>query len=174
MVIALQDHERALIRAWARCRTYANQDRNNIPDYDTRRFYLNEYQNNVLGIAGELGVVKALGLNPFDENVWLPFVMPERYSELKQPDIAGKYEVRSIRKPDNPLCVRTKDVKAGATLVLTYIPHSLETGWEPEVHIKGCIDAQEAWDLGTVPTYSSGDSRVVPQDLLQPLAGVIN
>jgi hypothetical protein len=164
----LEEHERALVRAWARCRTYANQDRNNIPDYDTKRFYLTEYENNILGIAGELGVVKALGLSPFDESIWLPFVTEDRYDELKQPDVAGKYEVRSIRKPDNPLAVRTKDVRAGATLVLTYIPHSKYTGWKSEVHIKGLLEAELAWELGTVPEWSvAGDSRIVPQELLK-------
>lgn len=169
IIVPLEKEEVEQVRAWAVQRTEENKGHSDIPEYDHRRFYLTPLQNNILGLAAEVAVCKFLGLDYMDQDVYLGFVPRERYAELKQPDIAGRYEVRSVRKPDNPLAIRTKDVKAKAIVVHTYVPHSLKTGWEKKVHINGWVSAEAGWTFGTEPSWGKGDSRVIPvRSLLDP------
>lgn len=179
VTVTLSNEHMRMARSLGLLRSNENEGTNDIPDYDKERFNLTSLQNNCLAIMGEMAALKYLG---FDEEVlenqrteiWAGYVPKGEYHLLKQPDIAGKFEVRTCRKRSNPVPVRWKDVQAKAIILHVYVDFDWDkTGTKViptgEVDILGWADAEEDWKTGKVPGYSMGDTRIVERRSLDTL-----
>lgn len=174
MIITLTEAEIELAKDYANKRIEFNKKAGNrdIADYDPKRFNLSSLQNNFMAILGEIGLCKLLDLDYTDPEVYCGY--SENYADFKKPDVVGVFEMRRLNKPTNPLAVRTKDVKAKAIIVIGHTPYEQlppEKEGVPgkivnygEVHFKGWMPAQEAWNAGKkAPWSDKGDSRIVEQ-----------
>lgn len=145
-------------------RTKANKNKQDIADYDHRRFHLTSLQANVLGVAAEAAWFKHLGGDVVDHSLddWAHYVPndhPEYVRLLSRQDLFNTYEVRRADRIGNPIPVRRKDnnivlqayvsyVSAGNSLLLSEV---ILTGW--------C----NVTDEGSTPAWSNTAKVVTPR-----------
>ena len=131
-------------------------------------------QSDALGIMAEVAACELLGYDYNDNTVYVPFAKKlngKLPPECKQPDIAGKFEIRRIESIGNPLVVQNKDVEAGAIVIAAYVHHKDENGKVKStsglVTFVGwyyAVDATKRW------MYWSGGAYRIPQHKLHPMS----
>jgi len=118
---------------------------------------IRELDNHILGALGELAVARMLG-------VWWPGTNAEW--EGGAPDLCARIEVRTCRKPDGALYVRTDDNPA-------YLFVLVDGSALPVMRVVGAIEGQAAqrdewWKPGK---GWASDAWEVPQSALTPPPG---
>jgi hypothetical protein len=143
-----------------RARDLYNRNRGDAHYYDPARMEDN-IRASIAACAGEMAVAKLLNLY-WDGSAW---PLEEHEKHALAPDIRPDIEVRRIRRPDNDLVIRRKDVEQERDVFLTYP----EGDRFQHVNVIGFIAAAVGWKYGTVPPWDTrGTSRTVPQSYLSP------
>lgn len=131
-------------------------------------------QSDALGVMGEIAACKLLGYDYQDESVYVPFAKKVNGylpASCKQPDIAGKFEIRRIESIGNRLVIQTKDIEAGAICIAAYVHHKDENGKVVSssglVTFRGWYYAEDA--AKRTWYYENGAYRI-PQRKLHPMA----
>jgi len=159
-IVNFTAEEKEFCKDFGIARWTENRGSRDIASYDPRRFNLTSKQSNVLAVLAEYSVVKYLGLDHTDEKVWVPYVPRAEYHKIKEPDILGFIEVRRCNKPGNPMPIRTKDVEKEAAVVSVAIPYIVTDTGAVDLDgdlaiIRGWHWAVEAWEIGSIPSWSS-------------------
>lgn len=188
ITVELTIEERNFVGQVGLLRSEANKHKNNIADYDTKRFNLTGLQANRLGVFAEAVAFKALGGNVLDHSLeeWAHFVPndhPNYYSLIKeQADLFGEVEVRRANRLGNPIPIRSKDRLNANYVIQVHVPYTQDkrNDSNPEPLIYVGLQAQvTGWakttDTGTVPSWAYNNSTqvVTPRDMSTfPLLGV--
>lgn len=139
-LITLTPDELAKAKAVGDGRNAANRGVADKPYYDRDKMEDDETAS-FAAAAGECAVAKAFGV------AWHAGVWPaaEHWRHAEEPDCGERIEVKRVRKPDNGLVVREKDVALNRFVVLAYpLP---EAGYGV-VDVIGWIAATDGWAIG--------------------------
>lgn len=156
--------EMAFIRNAGNSRTDANKHKQDIADYDHKRFDLTSRQANVLGVAAEAAWFKHLGGDILDHSLedWAHYVPndhPQYRALLSRQDLFNTYEVRRAHRMGNPIPVRRKDSNI---ILQAHVPH-LAAGttmmWDKVILTGWC----KVTDEGKTPPWSTTAKVVKPR-----------
>ena len=129
--------------------------------YDPARMESN-FNANIASAVCEMAVAK------YTNQYWACHVWCVEQHRLysRMPDVGTNIEVRRVRDKKNPVAIRERDVRDGRMI---YAVYAKAPEYE-EVEILGCIDAQEGWNIGTIPSYDKkNNTRVVATEQLTKL-----
>lgn len=141
------------------------QGNSDIADYNKSLFNLTSLQANLLGIVVEVALCKVLDVDYTDPAKFVAF--SKNYADFQKPDVLGKYESRRANKQTSPLPVRKKDLDQDVIIVQGYAHYQQDEKLGRiydygQVTWNGWLEAEAAWELGTVPSWSkNGNSKVV-------------
>jgi len=138
----------------------ANLEKRDAAHYDPARMEDNVVAS-IASCVGELAAAKRL--NRYWSGSFWNAKDHNRYKHLA--DVGENTEVKRIRKPNNPLPVRRRDVEAGRVNVLVY-PHPPDF---TVVDVIGYGLATELWELGEPAMYDEDGTRLVAQRNLHRL-----
>lgn len=150
------------------------QGNSDIADYNKNLFNLTSAQANLLGLIVEVALCKVLDVDYTDPAKFVAF--SKNYADFQKPDVLGKYESRRANKKSSPLPVRKKDLITPGTIIVQGYAHYKQdekfgriTNYG-KVEWNGWLEAGEAWELGTEPSWSkNGNSKVVELNLLKDM-----
>lgn len=187
ITITFTKKEKEFIKRVAQLRTIETEGKRDIKAYGSVTKFFDCFENNVVAIMTEAAVVKFMGLDltktPLE--VWPSFYIAEHKSFYDGSDVridGQNYEVRRTNKKDNPLAVRSKDVKENTINIKTFIEYKEPVAGQkvpledivPVVYLMGWIHSSAYHDdsLSETPWWAKRqgtDDRVVTDANLNPM-----
>lgn len=169
MNVTMTDEEMFFAGKVGAARALEMQGVANIDSYKEQAMYLSSKQGHQLGVLAEMGVAKALGYNPMDLTIsqWPAFYFKEQKHVYDGPDLFGKFEVRRVNNPNNPIAIRTKDYEQDVIVVQAYVDfifHEDDKSLDVSnvVQVIGYSNVREDWNDAEIPWWCTDRSaRVV-------------
>lgn len=172
IIIEFSPEEMKHISAIGEARTDMNKYKQDIADYDQRRFNLTSLQANKLGVMVEAALVKFFGYDILTVGMdnWVSFYTAEdAWMYKSSPDVFHEgqwYDTRRVQKRTNPVAMRSKDKEQNVIVVQGFVPYKFvsEGVIRPgrKVELLGWANPSEDWEDGWKPSWAiTNNSKVI-------------